>query len=342
MKLRIPWLFLMLAALITALPLRAGTNTQSASTHALSVKGTRFHMDGQPFPYTGLSFFNALYNPGFNQDEPARARWLKKFHDEGVTVLRVWCQWDSRRGCADAGPTSTLYEPGGTLRPEPLGRLRSMLTEADSLGLCVELVLFSHESWADGVRLGEPADAMAVTNLTHALRPYRNATFQIWNEHDDERVLPLVQVIKSLDADRLVTSCPGFSGVLGRTAENRALDYLTPHTSRQYVDRWWEVAPVEIELLLRTWQKPVVDDEPARNGTPNFGGPRETPSPFDHILEMEAVWRVGGYVTYHHDMFQTGYGTPAVPSSGIPDPDFSPYHRQVFDFLRWRSRYQKP
>jgi len=33
-------------------------------------------------------------------------------------------------------------------------------------------------------------------------------------------------------------------------------------------------------------------------------------------------------------MFQTGYSSPAIPPSGIPDPDFSPFHRQVFDHLR--------
>ena len=43
---------------------------------------------------------------------------------------------------------------------------------------------------------------------------------------------------------------------------------------------------------------------------------------------------------YHHDMFQTGYGTPAVPPSGIPDPEFSPYHKQVFEFLKLRERYE--
>lgn len=35
-----------------------------------------------------------------------------------------------------------------------------------------------------------------------------------------------------------------------------------------------------------------------------------------------------------------GYGTPACPPSGIPDPEYSPYHRQVFEFLKLRERYQ--
>jgi hypothetical protein len=33
-------------------------------------------------------------------------------------------------------------------------------------------------------------------------------------------------------------------------------------------------------------------------------------------------------------MFQYGYGHELTPPSGIPDPDFSPFHRAVFDWLR--------
>jgi hypothetical protein len=59
----------------------------------------------------------------------------------------------------------------------------------------------------------------------------------------------------------------------------------------------------------------------------------------DHIVQIMAVWQLGGYVIYHHDMFQTGAGSPSVPPSGIPDPEFNPYHRQVFEFLAKRARY---
>jgi hypothetical protein len=34
-----------------------------------------------------------------------------------------------------------------------------------------------------------------------------------------------------------------------------------------------------------------------------------------------------------------GAGDPSVPPNGIPDPEFSPFHRQVFEFLKWRDRY---
>ena len=61
-----------------------------------------------------------------------------------------------------------------------------------------------------------------------------------------------------------------------------------------------------------------------------------------YISKEEIDKAFSGYVTYHHDMFQTGYGSKAVPPTGIPDPEFSPYHRQVFEFLKERKRYQPP
>lgn len=95
------------------------------------VAGARFLMKGQPFPYTGISFFNALYNPTFNENSATRRAWLRKFRDYGINVL------------------------------------------------------------------------------------------------------PLVRVIKAIDAHRLVTSSPGYAGAMGPDDLNAALDYLTPHISRQ-------------------------------------------------------------------------------------------------------------
>jgi hypothetical protein len=305
----------------------------------LTVSGTRFELDGKPFPYTGLSFFNAIYNTNFNAGSEARVAWLKKFQGYGINVLRIWCQWDNGRGFVDASPSSTMYFSDGSLRLEHLRTLKDILRDTDALGVCVELVLFSHESFRENVRVGERADEKAVAALAGELMPFRNVTFQIWNEHDDARVLPLVKRIKAIDPRRLVTNSPGFSSVLGSDEENSALDYLTPHTARQGSGRHWEIAPKELESLLKKFHKPVVDDEPARNGTSKFGGPKDATSPYDHIIQIIAVWRLGCYPTYHHDMFQTGYGTPACPPSGVPDPEFSPYHKQVFEFLKLREKY---
>lgn len=314
-----------------------------AAQHEITVAGTHFLLDGQPFPWTGVSFFNAIYNPTFNESGEARRKWLARFQQYGIHVLRVWGQWDSARGFVDAGPDKTLYDyQDGALRDEHLNTLKAILSDADRRGMVVQLVLFSHESYSERKRLTPEAAARAVGEVTRQLQPWRNVVFQIWNEQHDEHVLPLVQVIREGDPKRLVTSSPGFSGVLGPKELNEELDFLTPHTSRQSQaqDKTWEIAPREIAQLLQEFKKPVVDDEPARNGTSRFGGPREPTAPTDHILHIWEVWKVGGYGVYHHDMFQTGYGSPACPPHGIPDPEFSPYHRQVFEFLRLRERYR--
>jgi len=330
-------LLVLSSAFCTAQPAAPEAQTR----HSISVSGTRFLLDGAPFPYTGVSFFNAIYNPAFNKDSEQRLAWLEKFRKHGINVLRVWCQWDSKRGFADSSPTSTMYESDGRLREENVKTLQSILTDADRLGMVVELVLFSQESWHDGIRLDREAADQAVRLLTAALIPYRNVTFQVWNEFS-ERVIDHVKTIRSVDPKRLVTNSPGYAGFLGDPTQNEALDYLTPHTSRQGSGRTWEIAPKEIAYLLERYKRPVVDDEPARNGTSQFGGPKEATSPYDHILQIWAVWQLRAYITYHHDMFQTGYGSAAVPPTGIPDPEFSPYHRQVFDFIAMRERYMKP
>jgi hypothetical protein len=242
----------------------------------------------------------------------------------------------------DASPKSTLYETNGQLHAESLQTLKSLVSDADASEVVIELCLFSNESWAERIRLGPAASRRGVESVARELQSWRNVAFQIWNEHHDEQVLSLVQAIKRQDPKRLVTSSPGFPGAIGTRELNTVLDYLTPHTSRQNQGKPWELAPKQIAALLREYNKPVVDDEPARNGTSKFGGPKERTYPEDHILQIWAVWQAGGYVTYHHDMFQTGYGTPACPPNGIPDPEFSPYHRRVFEFLAHRDRYWQP
>jgi hypothetical protein len=323
-----------------AAPPAAAQATPAApgSRHTLTISGTRFLLNGDPFPYTGVSFFNAIYNQAFNRSPDERRQWLEKFRKYGVNVLRIWAQWDSRLGFVDAAPDHTLYFKDGRLRDQHVATLQQIAADADALGMVIELALFSHESWHPDIRLEPAAADRAVAALTTAMRPHRNVTFQIWNEFSD-RVLDHLKTIKQHDQARLVTNSPGFAGVLGDPAQNSALDYLTPHTSRQNAGRQWEIGPRELAYLLARYRKPVVDDEPARNGTSSFGGPKTPTSPYDHILHTYEVWKAGAYVTYHHDMFQTGLGTPAVPRHGIPDPEFSPYHKQVFEFIAMRDRY---
>ncbi len=305
----------------------------------LTIKETCFEMNGEPFEFTGVSFFNAIYNSDFNKSSEERREWIRKFKNTGINVFRVWCQWDSGRGFADTGKDKTMYQPDGTLNTEHLATLKGILQDADAENVVILLALFSRESWNENIRLSNEASDRAVVELTKALNPYRNLVFQVWNEFD-YRTIDYYKIIKGIDPERIVTNSPGYAGYLGSLDENRTLDYLSPHTSRED-NRHWEIAVKEIEYLIEKHKKPVVDDEPARKGTPKFGGPVNPTLPIDHILHIYNVWKVGGYIVYHHDMFQTGYGSEAVSPNGIPAPGFSKYHDQVFSFLKEKNRYLK-
>jgi hypothetical protein len=58
--------------------------------HEISVSGTRFLLDGKPFPFHGLTFFHAVYNQAFNRSPAERRAWLEKFGRYKIHVLRVW------------------------------------------------------------------------------------------------------------------------------------------------------------------------------------------------------------------------------------------------------------
>jgi hypothetical protein len=329
--------FAVAASLLALLSAAGPAAPARAAGKELTVQGTAFFLDGKPFPWNGVSFFNALYNRTFNASPEARRTWLKKLQRYGVNVLRVWGQWDNKKGYVDTCEECTLYYPDGTLRAQHVDRLKALLTEAEAQGMVVELALFAQETWFSHYKISAVAQDKAVEEITRALLPHRNLTIQIWNELS-ERVLESVAIVRRVDPKRIVSNSPGVSSFVGDPPQNRALDYLSPHTTRQANGRPWLVGPVEIEYLLTTYGKPVVDDEPARNGTKSFGGPGEETFPWDHIIQIAKVWERGGYVIYHHDMFQLP-GTPSVPRHGIPDPEHSPYHREVFKFLAQKERY---
>ena len=306
--------------------------TASRTTRVLSIDGSRLLLDGRPYPFQGLSFFNALYNPTFNARAEDRVKWLHVFKDNGVNALRVWCQWDFTPPCVfvDVAPPNTMYSDEGAIRDEHWQTLATLIEAANDLEMVIEVTLFSHEKQPN---LPVPVLERATRAMTERLQPYGNIILQIWNE-DSTEVIHLVEIAKAVDPERLVTNSPGFSSNLGDEAQNRALDLLTPHTARRGEGNFWEIAPQQIAYLLETYQKPVIDDEPARTGLVEHGGIPGGTTPQQHIMQIKAVRALGAYHLYHHDMFQRSYGNPATPPNGLPDPDFSPFHRQVFDFLR--------
>ena len=307
------------------------------SKNVIGIEGTTFTLNARPFDFTGVSFFNAVYNPTFNSSPDERLKWLAKFKEYGINVLRIWGQWDNKRGFVNTCSTCTLYNPEGSLRTEHLKNLTEIIKAADEMGMVILFVLFQRESWNDKIILEDKASDEAVALVTKELQPYRNVIFQVWNEHD-YRTVDYYKIIKKIDKNRIVTNSPGYAGVLGSSEENAALDYLSPHTTRKE-DEHWEIAPKEISLLLAKFNKPVVDDEPARKGTPQFGGPKTPTLPLDHILHLYNVKKAGGYFIYHHDMFQTAKEGNAIPPTGIPDPEYSPYHKQVFEYIGKQRRF---
>ena len=323
--------------LITLSFLLSYTGSFCQSTEDLMIKETQFFMKGDPFVYNGISFFNAIYNPEFNRSDSTRSYWLKKFRNYGVNVIRVWGQWDNARGFVDACEECTLYDMDGNINSDYLLILRDISKSASDLNMVIELSLFSRESWEENIRLPKDSYMKAAASLASELKDLRNITFQIWNEHS-MYIPEIYQAIKSVDPYRLVTNSPGYGGVLGDRKQNELLDFLTPHTSRH--DNHWDLAPAEIRQLLETYYKPVVDDEPARTGTVKYGGPKGDNFPSDFIIHMYNVWKAGGYVFYHHDMFQNGYGSEAVPPSGIPDPEFRLFHQRALELLSLIERYK--
>jgi hypothetical protein len=302
----------------------------------LSVHGTELRKDGRAFRIQGLSFFNAIFNPAFNQDNTSRGRWLDEFVEYGINTLRVWCQWDftgAHKQFVDAAVEHTLFAPDGGLQGRYLDRLADLLTAAGQRGMVIELTYFTsehaHNRREDSSLLGQ-----WVSELTRWLKPFPNVLSQIWNERSSD-IADLFGQAKDGDPRRLVTSSPGFPGDLGDDEQNRMLDVLTPHTTRK--GDFWLEAPRQLEELAARFAKPVIDDEPARTGIQQFGG-RPDSTPQQHILHIRDVRERTFHHIYHHDMFQCGYGHSATPPSGIPDPGFSDFHRPVFEFLRAMSK----
>jgi hypothetical protein len=314
--------------------------TTASTTKTLTIQGTGLLLDDAPFSLQGLSFFNALYNPNFNRSSGDRLAWLEKFKSYGVNMLRVWCQWDFRppHTFIDVAPGNTMFTDSGAIVEAHLQRLVDLITAADQHGMVIEVCLFSHERLPYFLPIA--ASEKAVAAVSEALKPYGNVILHIWNECGLE-VPRYYTIAKSVDPQRIVTNSPGFQNNLGINFDHvgedehcKMLDLLSPHTVRGDVQLFWRCAPAQIAYLVETYRKPVIDDEPARSGPTQFGGIQGGTRPEWHIEHCQRTREAGGYHVYHHDMFQYGYGNPLTPPSGIPDPEFSPFHQQVFCYLR--------
>jgi hypothetical protein len=309
-------------------------------TKVLGIDGVKLTLDGKPFYFEGVSFFNAIFNPTFNASPENRLFWLRKFKSNGVNCVRIFCQWDRppHRTNIDLAPGRSLFGDHGEVREDYFQRLVALLEAADSLDMVVQVSMFDQGGYPYCLPI--PAQERATRELTEMLRPYGNLFEQIWSESSIE-VMRYLEIAKKADPDRIMTNAPGHSGGAnaawdntGEDAHNRAMDVLTPHTLRGGAFPFWYIAPAQMEYLLDTYQKPVIDDSPARQGPAAHGGLVGGTQPWQHIEQIRRDRAVGGYHIYLHGMHQYQYDNPATPPSGIPDPDFNAFDRQVFDYLR--------
>ena len=63
---------------IFILPLLISCYSFSQESNVLSVNGTEFYLNGQPFEYAGVSFFNAIYNVEFNLSSVVRRNYIRR------------------------------------------------------------------------------------------------------------------------------------------------------------------------------------------------------------------------------------------------------------------------
>ncbi len=181
--------------------------------HVLALDGARFTLDGTPVFLLGCSYYGALSA----SDEWIRED-LTRLRDAGFNWVRVWVTW------AAYDNDISVVDTTGAPRELWLSRFRQLLAFADGLGMVVD-VTFSR-----GASLPtHEAHLAAARALAAALRPYRNAYFDLGNERNigDARHVSmaelgeLVSAVKQVDPDRLVTGSKA-----GDISDDEVRDYL--------------------------------------------------------------------------------------------------------------------
>lgn len=165
---------------------------------ALSISGSRLAVGGAERWLAGISLFDAVGSTApSDEDLDTLARW-------GISIVRVWAHWNE-----------PIYDARGALHAQGQARLHRLIERLRARGLILELVLL-RPGQLPGERfaLFGSADARirAVREIARSLRPYRNALFDVYNEHDhphgpiSHRELRVLRdAVKDVDPDRLLT-----------------------------------------------------------------------------------------------------------------------------------------
>ena len=241
MHTRIPGLL----SLLLFLTLLARPTGVVAASGALTVSGSEIQLDGRPAFLFGVSLFDAL---GPN---PPRVADLDALGDWGVNTIRVWAHW-----------LVPIYQADGALTEVGRDRLLTLTKRLQGRGMVLELVLLRPGQLPGqpyAIFSSEAARVRAVTEMTVALRDFRNVLFDLYNEHDHgdgpishQAARVLRDAVKAADPARVVTisSSGGHlgGGTLGAEQERNLreeagqgpdavnVDVVAPHFPR--TDDW--------------------------------------------------------------------------------------------------------
>jgi hypothetical protein len=229
----------------------AAANVQAQK---LSIQGDRFAVDGTPKFLTFISYFGAMGAPHVIQD-------LHFLRSVGFDGVRIWPNLDT-------GPQ--LMNGDGSLRPDQLALLKTILDQAHTEGLVVD-VTFTYEHIAGMT----PSTAkVGIANATRELRSYDNLLFDIQNERnvEDRRymspddVRSIYLAIKSVDPNRIAFADNSLGEDWGPQyaadfTARLGLDATGFHESR---DIGWYTLPAyqRIVGILKTNGKPAYLQEP--------------------------------------------------------------------------------
>lgn len=259
---------------------------------ALSIKGSRFIINGKGTFLYGASYYGALAAP----DEFIR-RDLDDLQRFGFNWIRVWANWRGFDSDASAVDGEGRAIVGG------MEKLKRLVAECDRRGMVVD-VTFSRGNGVNGSALLQTLEAhsRAVEAVITALRPWRNWYLDLSNERNIrdarytsmEDLKALRALARRLTPELLVTASHGgdiSQEELRKYLQIAQVDFVTPHRPR---DARSPARTEEKSKELLGWMEalgravPVHFQEPLRRGYAKWN-----PQPEDFARDLQGA-KAGG------------------------------------------------
>lgn len=185
-------LIIFFAAGINLLSLRCDNNNPvfRQTPAKVSISGDSFTINGTPKFLLGVSYFDGR---GWKESD------LTNLSSEGFNLIRIWLFWRS----------SHYFDANADWQSDAQNDLLELVDFAGNIGIIVDVTILQAT-----LPFLEPAKRLkAVQNVTTLLADRDNVFFDISNEHDHSgnstidhnELLDLVNVVKAIDPDRIVT-----------------------------------------------------------------------------------------------------------------------------------------